>query len=134
MRTLAHPHRLLQGLTAGALVFQFGHLIEHTLQMAVWFVHPQRSPWMSPWATDLALSFGRIPAADSAEMTTAMQRGMEVLHLVGNAIFLVGAVGLMVLLARRDDQPEAARSWAQAGVVLQAVHTCLLYTSDAADE
>lgn len=95
--------------------------------MALWMVHPQRGPWMSPWATELALTLGRIPAAESAEMTSAMQRGMEALHLVGNGVFLVGALGVL-FLARGTSAPSphhdlATVRWASAGVVLQTLHT-----------
>lgn len=106
--------------TGAALVFQLGHLIEHTVQMIVWILHPQRSPWMSPWAHELALLMGRIPSADSAEMTSAMQRGMEVLHLAGNTVFLGGTVGLWWLVRRRH---EAATGWAKVAMVLQGLHT-----------
>lgn len=113
--------------TAGGLIFQLGHLLEHTLQMVIWFVHPQRAPWMSPWAHELALALGRIPAADSAEMTSAMQRGMEVLHLVGNAIFLIAAAGVFALVraqaVAKGSQAADATSWARAGLVLQLLHT-----------
>ncbi len=103
--------------TIGALVFQFGHLVEHTLQMAMWMVHPRRGPWMSPIAQELSLWFGGVGQADSAEMSLSMARGMELLHLIGNSIFLAGATGVVVLVGG------PARRWAALGWWFQALHT-----------
>lgn len=111
--------RLILIVTLGALVFQLGHFAEHTAQMLQWVLHPQRGPWMSTWANDLALNLGQIDPARASETTTAMQRGVELLHLVGNAIFLVGSAGLLFLLAPGSK----ARSWARATFVVQALHT-----------
>lgn len=103
--------------TIGALVFQFGHLVEHTLQMAMWMVHPRRGPWMSPIAHELSLWLGGVGQADSAEMSLSMARGMEFLHLIGNSIFLAGATGVVLLVSG------PARRWAVLGWWFQALHT-----------
>lgn len=106
-------------VTVAGLVFQLGHLAEHTGQMAMWVLHPQRAPWMSPWAHDLTLWLGGVNLGRSSEVTTEMQRGMELLHLIGNSAFLVGTIGLL-LLTRAVSR---ARSWSRAAFVLQAAHT-----------
>lgn len=104
--------------TCGALVFQVFHLAEHTAQMLQWMRFPQRGPWMSPWATWLALSLGRIEGGRASEMTTQMQRGMELLHLLGNTIFLGGVVGLY----RLTRSMPGVRPWSRSACVVQGLH------------
>jgi hypothetical protein len=77
------------------LIFQVGHFAEHAFQFAVWVLGDlsnicgRDTPWMSPWVTELVRQTGLFlfPAADPARR---MMMGMEILHLVGNSIFLCG--------------------------------------------
>lgn len=81
---------ILAGL---GLLFQVGHFAEHAAQFVIWLLGDLSAicgrdiPWMSPWVTELVRRFGVLafPAADSARQTML---GMEVLHLVGNSVFL----------------------------------------------
>ncbi len=86
-------------VAALGLAFQVGHFAEHFLQFAVWLLGSasqicgRDTPWMSPWATDMvrALGFYLFPADNSARQ---MMLGMEVLHLIGNSIFLTALAAL----------------------------------------
>ncbi|MDX0527555.1 hypothetical protein GOC94_10115 [Sinorhizobium medicae] len=100
-----HPNRqtlnlLLLGTVAGlGLVFQVGHFAEHAFQFAVWVLGDlsnicgRDTPWMSAWVTKLVRHTGLLlfPASDE---TRRMMLGMELLHLAGNSIFLVGLASL----------------------------------------
>lgn len=103
-------------LYAGAAVgtaFQVGHLTEHVAQFAYWLRHPRQPPWMTPWAETLAASF-------QAFAPTVPGFGMEALHLTGNAIFLVGAIAVMVAIGRSAHAD--ARDRARRGVWVQGIH------------
>jgi hypothetical protein len=77
------------------LAFQIGHFAEHAFQFVVWILGDlsnicgRNTPWMSVWATALVQRLGVLlfPARDTAAQ---MMLGMEVLHLIGNSIFLTG--------------------------------------------
>ncbi len=88
------------GIAAGtvaalALLFQVGHFAEHAFQFGVWILGDlsnicgRDTPWMSPWVSGLVEQTGSrlFPAADGPRR---MMLGMEVLHLIGNSIFLTG--------------------------------------------
>jgi hypothetical protein len=84
---------LIGSLAAFGLVFQVGHFFEHAVQFAVWLLGDvsnicgRDTPWMSPWVMELVRRFGDslFPTADAARR---IMLGMEVLHLIGNGIFL----------------------------------------------
>ncbi|MBZ9803447.1 DUF6008 family protein [Mesorhizobium sp. ES1-6] len=90
-------------IAALSLIFQVGHFAEHAFQFGVWVLGDwsnicgRDTPWMSPWVMNLVDKVGLIvaPAADPARRTML---GMEVLHLIGNGIFLTGLVCLYVCL------------------------------------
>jgi hypothetical protein len=95
------------------LVGQIGHASEHFFQVGYWVGHPQHFPWMTPWGDGLARGFGQIaPSRPSL--------GMEILHLVGNFIFLAGLVGVVVLT--RPLAASAGRRWGRMGVWMQGIH------------
>ena len=87
------------GLIAGlGLIFQIGHFLEHTFQEGIWVfdlsqICGRDKPWMSPWVTDMVEYFGLLiwPTADTARR---MMLSMELLHLVGNSIFLISLICL----------------------------------------
>jgi hypothetical protein len=76
------------------LAFQVGHFAEHAAQFAVWILGDMSgicgrdTPWMSPWVTEMVRRAGTslFPTADPRRQ---MMMGMEVLHLIGNGIFLI---------------------------------------------
>jgi hypothetical protein len=91
-------------VAALGLAFQVGHFFEHAAQFVIWLVGDlsgicgRDTPWMSPWVTEMVRRFGLavFPSADAARR---MMLGMEVLHLVGNSIFLT-ALGALYYCTR----------------------------------
>src|ERR1700759_1420228 len=69
------------GVIVLGVIGQLGHLQEHVAQAGYWVFHPESQPWMTPWGTALANGFGLV---DPSKPTL----GMEILHFVGNLIFL----------------------------------------------
>ncbi len=103
---------------SAALIVQSIHVSEHIAQMAMWIRYPGRPPWMSDWATDISRWLGGVRLDRNAESSLAMARGMEYLHLIGNLVFLIGAI-----LLWHHTKPEGpARRWARATVALQGLH------------
>lgn len=100
-------------VAAGGLAFQVVHALEHVLQLGYWVAHPLQAPWLTPWA-----AAGRDVLAVATDGQAA--GGSELLHLLGNLIFLGGLVALAVWHARtgRDSGSRALR-WALA---VQGVH------------
>jgi hypothetical protein len=76
------------------LAFQVGHFAEHAIQFGVWVLGDysqlcgRDTPWMSPWVTELVRRLGAALFPD-AGAPRQMMMGMEILHLIGNCIFLV---------------------------------------------
>jgi len=81
------------------LLFQIGHFAEHAFQFGIWILGDlsnicgRDTPWMSPWVTAIVSQAGQllVPAADTPRR---MMLGMEVLHLIGNSIFLTSLAAL----------------------------------------
>lgn len=105
------------GATSSVIVLgvlgQIGHLQEHVAQAAYWVAHPEAPAWMTPWGSGLAAGF---EVVDPSKPTL----GMEILHFVGNLIFLSGLVALMVITSRA--RATKARRWARMGVWMQGIH------------
>lgn len=78
--------RLVAAVAAG-LAFQVAHVLEHLVQVAVWMVSPLTGAFMTPWGRTLVSGLSRAAGGDLAV-------GMELLHLIGNAVFAVTLVGL----------------------------------------
>jgi hypothetical protein len=97
---------LTAGVAAACLIFQVGHFYEHVAQWAIWLIGSasgicgRDTPWMSPWVTYVVEQFGAW-AWPSVPYKVEMARSMEVLHIVGNLIFLTGLAALMVLMPNR---------------------------------
>lgn len=101
------------GVVAAGVLGQIGHLQEHVAQAGSWVLNPERPPWMTPWGDALARGFGIVdPATHSL--------GMEILHLVGNSVFLAGLAG--IVLVTRYAAGSRARWWARMGVWMQGLH------------
>lgn len=115
--------QVLVAVTAGGIGFQVLHLVEHLSQVGYWVAHPTAAPWLTPWAGAGVDLLARLTDGQPGS-------GTELLHLVGNGIFLAGLAGA-VLLARAqqpDDAPRLLRLalWVQAAHV--AEHLVLTVT------
>ncbi|MBM9504375.1 DUF6008 family protein [Actinacidiphila acididurans] len=95
------------------IVGQIGHLQEHVAQAGYWIRHPNDPAWMTPWGSGLAKGFGQV---DTSHPTL----GMEILHLVGNFIFLAGLAAVMVIT--RHSRSTQTRRWGKMGVWMQGIH------------
>jgi hypothetical protein len=76
----------------GGAAFQVLHVIEHVAQFGYWVAHPTKPPWMTPWAMVLMHGFADLGGP------SPLAFGTELLHLVGNSIFFVGVVTLLLLV------------------------------------
>lgn len=94
-RLLAPDIGTIIAVIAGlGLAFQVGHFAEHAIQFGVWVLGEQSqicgraTLWMSPWVTQFVQRVGvaLFPAAGVPRQT---MMGTEILHLIGNCIFLV---------------------------------------------
>ncbi|MBW8806731.1 MAG: hypothetical protein JF587_23185 [Catenulisporales bacterium] len=95
------------------VVAQIAHFAEHVAQAVYWIGHPEAPSWMTPIGSGLAKGFGRI---DTSRPTL----GMELLHLMGNFLFLAGLAAVMVITRRaRNTQ---TRRWGTMGVWMQGIH------------
>ncbi len=105
------------GLSVGVIglgiIGQLGHVQEHFAQVGYWLAHPNDKAWMTPLGTGLANGFGQV-APDKPSL------GMEILHMIGNFIFLAGLVGIVLITRRAMDTK--ARKWGRMGVLMQGVH------------
>lgn len=85
------------------LLFQIGHFGEHAFQFAVWVLGDlsnicgRDTPWMSPVAVELVQQIGTL-FLSRVDESQRMMLGMEVLHLIGNSVFLFGLGCLYVCL------------------------------------
>lgn len=84
------PKRAL-ALGIALTAFQAFHTLEHLLQLRQWFAAPWQQGWMSPIAHQTSVGLAAI--ADGLGLT-GTGLGMELLHLVGNIVFLVGVLAL----------------------------------------
>lgn len=86
---------VLVAVAAAGTIFQIGHFIEHLTQFAVWVGGNHTVPYMSPVARWLSHKIGAYVVPSPGEMCPSqmasprqMLMGMEILHLIGNIIFL----------------------------------------------
>jgi hypothetical protein len=101
------------GVIGIGLVGQIGHVQEHVAQAGYWIANPESKPWMTVWGTSLAEGYGQISASKPS-------MGMEILHLVGNFIFLAGLAGVVLITARA--RKTRAHKWGKMGVWMQGIH------------
>ncbi len=87
---------VLTGVVFGTVGFQVFHVFEHGLQLGYWALHPTEKPWLTPWAQTgvdgLSYWCSIWPGKGAAGA-----RGGEMLHLVGNGIFMAGVVAMLAL-------------------------------------
>jgi hypothetical protein len=105
--------RASAGVIGLGVLGQLGHIQEHLAQTGYWVLHPNAKPWMTPWGTGLADGFGQV---DTSKPTL----GMEILHFIGNLIFLAGIVGIMLITRRA--RGTRTRRWAKMGTWMQGIH------------
>jgi hypothetical protein len=109
---------LLIGVASACLLFQVGHFIEHGVQFGVWALGDlaglcgRDTPWMSPWVHEIVRTFGSW-AWPAVDFKVQMARGMEVLHIIGNLIFLTGLAALFVLIPNR---------WVKWALLIETFH------------
>ena len=85
-------------------VFQAGHFVEHAVQAGQWLFVKRSAPWMSDLACWLSVHMG-----------ATMAKGMEVLHLTGNLIFLA-TLFLWLVLDRSNN------AWIRRAFLVEAFH------------
>lgn len=104
--------RWLWAVCAGAMVFQLVHMLEHLVQLGHWMANPQAPPYLTPWAAE-----GRDGLAVLTDGTPST--GNEVLHLLGNLVFLGGlvAAGALVVAVGIHEV-----RWLRAASTTQGLH------------
>jgi len=101
------------------LLFQVGHFFEHAFQFVVWCLGDlseicgRNTPWVSNWAAELIRQIGTMVAPAGSDQPRLMMLGLEVLHLIGNSIFL-GTLGILYFLTRNK--------WVRWGLYIEAFH------------
>lgn len=89
---------MLSAVAAGGVAFQIFHVAEHGLQLGYWVANTNEKPWLTPWAESGRDGLGywcQILPGEGSDVA----RGAEMLHVVGNGIFMVAVIA-MVALAR----------------------------------
>lgn len=83
------------------VVFQIGHFIEHATQAGMWVFVDRSTAYMSPLAMMLVHLIGGL-LLKGQNMARQMLVGMEMLHLVGNLIFLGTLAGMYHISPKRE--------------------------------
>ena len=97
---------VLWSITALGLLFQVGHFFEHAFQWVVWLLGDasqicgRDTAWVSGWVRDLIDEIGFMVAPTAGDLRQWML-GLEVLHLIGNGVFLA-TLGLLYYLTRNQ--------------------------------
>jgi hypothetical protein len=105
-------------ITALGLLFQVGHFFEHAFQWVVWLLGDlseicgRDTPWVSGSVRHLIEQVGLL-LAPTADAQRQWMLGMEVLHLIGNGIFLV-SLGLFYYLT--------GNRWVRWGLYIETFH------------
>lgn len=109
---MTRSQRTLRDIALLTLAFQLFHFIEHVAQLAYWLGNPTKAPFLTPWATA-----GR----DILAVDGTAGGGNEILHLVGNLIFLAGIVAL-ALIARYSGRKLTEIPYLREAMALQGIH------------
>ena len=104
--------RVVRDVAIAALVFQLVHLIEHVAQLGYWAMHTSSAPWLTPWA---------IAGRELLVVDGTPASGNELLHLVGNLIFLAGVLALVGLVFR-ERQSTSEIPFLKPAFLLQGAH------------
>jgi hypothetical protein len=114
------PGTIVAVLAGLGMAFQVGHFGEHAFQFGVWVLGDlsnicgRDTPWMSPWVTEAVRRAGQymFPESNAARQ---MMLGMEVLHLIGNGIFLSSLFCLYSCLPSK---------WVRWALYIEGFHLC----------
>jgi len=83
--------RILLAIFVIAFLFQAGHFFEHFYQVGIWMSGIQDKAYMSPLGTWAMEALGDLFFADEPPIRR-MGMAFQLLHLLGNGIFLIGIV------------------------------------------
>lgn len=117
--------KIAYGFVIAGGLFQFFHTLEHVVQLIRWSLSPYSPPYMSPVAKTAAKQL-ESTFAGFTNITGIPTIGMELLHLVGNAIFLAGGVVLYFAPAFKKIKPYALYAFLFEAIHL-AEHFSLTY-------
>jgi hypothetical protein len=98
------------------LIIQGFHSFEHIIQALYWGNYPLAPAFMSPTAKTAAAGLEAL--AENVGIIAIPTLGMELLHLVGNLIFLTGALTLLLGKGFSKSQRDKARVL----VVFEGIH------------
>jgi len=102
---------------AGGVGLQTFHSFEHLIQGFFWARDPLAPGYMSPIAKKAAAGLESI-AAHTFGISGRSTLGMELLHLVGNTLFFLGIVGLVLGTGFAAKRPAALYALAFEGIHL----------------
>lgn len=85
------------GVVLVALLFQLGHFAEHIAQVIAWIGGYRNAPYMTQFGHWLMHILGDFFYPTAGHDFQQMM-GNEILHLIGNAIYAFGTVGLLFFL------------------------------------
>lgn len=94
---------------AGGLGFQLIHVLEHAVQAGAWVLAPTEPPFLTPWA---------VVGRDALAVGGDAALGNELLHLLGNLVFLVGLVAFGRVAGSTTSPPRALH----VGLAVQGAH------------
>lgn len=97
-------------ITVVALIFQAGHFWEHILQLHNWLFVQTHFAYMSSLGMDLMHWLGDFVFYFEPDMKRRMMLGFESFHLIGNAIFVIGILGLFSFVKNKKNKK--LLSWA----------------------
>ncbi len=80
-----------------SLFFQIVHFGEHIIQTVAWIFGYRGAPYVTTTGHYLIQTLGTI-AAPTADAARQFLMGNEILHLIGNAIYAFGTVGLLFFI------------------------------------
>jgi hypothetical protein len=83
-----------------ALFFQIVHFGEHLIQVIAWIIGYREAPYMSAIGHYLVNTLGTFFYSDSA-IEHQMMMGNEILHLIGNIVYIVGTTGILFFVKTR---------------------------------
>ncbi len=106
------------------LAFQVGHFVEHGVQFAVWLTGKSQwvvetfcgrdTPFMSWPVTEMVRRMGAF-LFTAADVARQMMMGVEILHLIGNSIFLASIAGALYFVPAR---------WIRYALYIEGAHLC----------
>ncbi|MCB9806155.1 hypothetical protein H6775_03290 [Candidatus Nomurabacteria bacterium] len=98
----------------GGLGFQVVHFWEHLMQVFNWIFVQRQYAYMTGLGMSATNYFGNLFFSGYG-MSDQTRLGMEVLHLVGNGIFLIGIIAVWYFIKNREIL------WA---LIIEALHFC----------